>query len=119
MKTDMALVFSAGVLWSTVGIGVRLIETANVWQILLYRSMSLSVFLLLIIACLKKSSPIKSLINTGYAGLIGGFALLAAYSGGIYSIQKISVANALLLFATAPFLPLCLAGSFWVKKSVL
>ena len=86
IKIDMALVFSAGVLWSTVGIGVRLIETANVWQILLYRSMSLSVFLLLIIACLKKSNPIKSLINTGYAGLIGGFALLAAYSGGIYSI---------------------------------
>ena len=27
IKIDMALVFSAGVLWSTVGIGVRLIET--------------------------------------------------------------------------------------------
>jgi DME family drug/metabolite transporter len=117
MKTDMALVFSAGVLWSTVGIGVRLIETANVWQILLYRSMSLSVFLFLIIACLKKSNPIKSLINTGYAGLIGGFALLAAYSGGIYSIQKISVANALLLFATAPFFA-ALLGRFFLGEKI-
>ncbi|MEC8245458.1 MAG: DMT family transporter [Pseudomonadota bacterium] len=116
IKIDMALVFSAGVLWSTVGIGVRLIETANVWQILLYRSMSLSVFLLLIIACLKKSNPIKSLINTGYAGLIGGFALLAAYSGGIYSIQKISVANALLLFATAPFFAALLGRLFLGEK---
>ena len=30
LKIDMALVFAAGVLWSTVGIGVRLIEAANV-----------------------------------------------------------------------------------------
>ncbi len=103
IKIDKALVFAAGVLWSTVGIGVRLIETANVWQILLYRSFSRSLFLLLIISCFKKSNPFKALFNTGYAGLIGGVALLAAYSGGIYSIQKISVANALLLFATAPF----------------
>ena len=117
IKIDMALVFAAGVLWSTVGIGVRLIEAANVWQILLYRSISLSLFLLLIIACLKKSNPITSLLNTGYAGFIGGFALLAAYSGGIYSIQKISVANALLLFATAPFFA-ALLGRFLLREKI-
>ena len=117
IKIDMALVFAAGVLWSTVGIGVRLIEAANVWQILLYRSISLSLFLLLIIACLKKSNPITSLLNTGYAGFIGGFALLAAYSGGIYSIQKISVANALLLFATAPFFA-ALLGRFFLREKI-
>ena len=30
------LVFFAGVLWSTVGLGIRLIENAGVWQILFY-----------------------------------------------------------------------------------
>ena len=49
IKIDMALVFAAGVCWSTVGIGVRLIEAANVWQILLYRSISLSLFLFVIL----------------------------------------------------------------------
>ena len=117
LKIDMALVFAAGVLWSTVGIGVRLIEAANVWQILLYRSFSLSLFLLLIISCFKKSNPFKALFNTGYAGLIGGVALLAAYSGGIYSIQKISVANALLLFATAPFFA-ALLGRFFLREKI-
>ena len=92
IKIDMALVFAAGVCWSTVGIGVRLIESANVWQILLYRSISLSLFLFVILSFFKKSNPITSILNTGSAGLIGGLALLAAYSGGIYSIQKISVA---------------------------
>ena len=49
IKIDMALVFAAGVCWSTVGIGVRLIEAANVWQILLYRSISLSLFLFVVL----------------------------------------------------------------------
>ena len=117
IKIDMALVFAAGVCWSTVGIGVRLIEAANVWQILLYRSISLSLFLFVILSLLKKSNPITSLLNTGPAGLIGGLALLAAYSGGIYSIQKISVANALLLFATAPFFA-ALLGRFFLGEKV-
>ena len=117
IKIDMALVFAAGVCWSTVGIGVRLIEAANVWQILLYRSISLSLFLFVVLSVFKKSNPITSLLNTGSAGLIGGFALLAAYSGGIYSIQKISVANALLLFATAPFFA-ALLGRFFLGEKV-
>ena len=117
IKIDMALVFAAGVCWSTVGIGVRLIEAANVWQILLYRSISLSLFLFVVLSFFKKSNPITSLLNTGSAGLIGGFALLAAYSGGIYSIQKISVANALLLFATAPFFA-ALLGRFFLGEKV-
>ena len=40
-RTDVLFALSAGVLWSTVGLGVRLIEDALVWQILLYRSVSL------------------------------------------------------------------------------
>ena len=39
----LLFVFAAGVLWSTVGLGIRLIEDATVWQILLYRSVSLTV----------------------------------------------------------------------------
>ena len=39
------LVFFAGVLWSTVGLGIRLIENAGVWQILFYRSISLTLLL--------------------------------------------------------------------------
>jgi drug/metabolite transporter (DMT)-like permease len=40
----------------------------------------------------------------GWNGIIGGLALVGAYAGGIYSIQVTSVGNALLLFASAPFM---------------
>lgn len=103
-KYGVLFVFAAGVLWSTVGLGIRLIEEATVWQILLYRSISMSLFLYIVIRLRSGESPFAQLRRTGFPAVIAGLALVAAYSGGIYSIQNTSVANAMLLFATAPFM---------------
>ena len=46
---SLIFVFFAGVLWSTVGLGIRLIESAGVWQILFYRSISLTLLLYIVI----------------------------------------------------------------------
>ena len=56
-KYGVLFVFAAGVLWSTVGLGIRLIEDAVVWQILLYRSVSLSLFLYAVIRLRSGESP--------------------------------------------------------------
>lgn len=103
-KHGVLFVFAAGVLWSTVGLGIRLIEEAVVWQILLYRSISMSVFLYLVIRIRSGESPFVQIRRVGVPAIIAGLSLVAAYSGGIYAIQNTSVANAMLLFATAPFM---------------
>ncbi len=103
-RRGLVFVFAAGVLWSTVGLGIRLIEDASVWQILLYRSIALSAFLYLVILLRSGENPFVQARRSGIPAAIAGLALVAAYSGGIYSIQVIPVANALLLFATAPFM---------------
>jgi drug/metabolite transporter (DMT)-like permease len=103
-KHGVLFVFAAGILWSTVGLGIRLIEEAVVWQILLYRSVSMSLFLYAVIRLRSGESPFAQIRRIGFPAVIAGLALVAAYSGGIYSIQNTSVANALLLFATAPFM---------------
>jgi DME family drug/metabolite transporter len=103
-KYGVLFVFAAGVLWSTVGLGIRLIEDAVVWQILLYRSISLSLFLYVLIQVRSGESPFVQIRRIGSPAIIAGLSLVAAYSGGIYSIQNTSVANAMLLFATAPFM---------------
>ncbi|MGX9353626.1 DMT family transporter [Roseobacteraceae bacterium S113] len=103
-KYGVLFVFAAGVLWSTVGLGIRLIEDAVVWQILLYRSISLSLFLYVLIRVRSGESPLVQIRRIGAPAVIAGLSLVAAYSGGIYAIQNTSVANAMLLFATAPFM---------------
>ena len=96
--------FLAGMLWSTVGLGIRLIEEAEVWQIMFYRSASLSLFLGVVIAVRTGRNPLAMARATGLPGLVGALGLVAAYSGAIFAIQTTSVANAMLLFASAPFL---------------
>ena len=103
-KHGLLFVFAAGVLWSTVGLGIRMIEDAVVWQILLYRSISMSLFLYIVIRLRSGESPFLQIRRIGLPAVVAGLSLVAAYSGGIYAIQNTSVANAMLLFATAPFM---------------
>lgn len=116
-RRGVAFVFAAGALWSTVGLGIRLIEDASVWQILLYRSIALSVFLYAVISLRSGENPFSQLGRSGRPAIVAGLALVAAYSGGIYSIQVIPVANALLLFAAAPFMTAVL-GKILLNESV-
>jgi drug/metabolite transporter (DMT)-like permease len=103
-KYGVLFVFAAGVLWSTVGLGIRMIEDAVVWQILLYRSIAMSLFLYVVVRVRSGESPFAQIRRSGFPTVIAGLSLVAAYSGGIYAIQNTSVANAMLLFATAPFM---------------
>lgn len=98
------LVLMAGVFWSSMGLGVRLIEQANVWQILFFRSIALATFLFCIISVRSNYKPVAVIKKSGVAGAIGGVALVVAFAGGIYAIQTTTVANAMFLFASAPFL---------------
>ncbi len=57
-------------------------------------------------------SPLIQLQRIGFPAFIAGISLVAAYSGGVYSIQTTSVASAMLLFATAPFMAAVLGWIF-------
>jgi drug/metabolite transporter (DMT)-like permease len=111
------LVLLAGVFWSTMGIGIRQIEYANVWQILLYRSISLAAFLFILISLRSGLRPFPTIRRVGMAGIIGGFGLVFAFAGGIYAIQTTTVANAMFLFASAPFFAAIL-GWIILRESV-
>ena len=110
-RRGLMFVFSAGVLWSTVGLGIRLIEDATVWQILFYRSISLTILLYTVIRWRTRRDPFTLVWRAGLVGAIAAMSLAFAYSGAIFSMQTTSVANAMLLFATAPFMAAMLS---WV-----
>ena len=97
------LVLAAGICWSTIGLGVRHIEIANVWQILFFRSLALTPLLLLVMTLRARGNPLSVIHNAGLPGIFGGISLVFAFSGGILAIQTTTVANAMFLFAAAPF----------------
>ncbi len=97
------LVLAAGICWSTIGLGVRHIEIANVWQILFFRSLTLTPLLLLVMILRAHGNPFSVIYNAGLAGIFGGISLVFAFSGGILAIQTTTVANAMFLFVAAPF----------------
>jgi DME family drug/metabolite transporter len=111
------LVLMSGVFWSSMGLGIRMIEQANVWQILFYRSIALAIFLFFIITIRSGFKPLRAIHSVGIAGVIGGVGLVFAFTGGIYAIQTTSVANAMLLFAAAPFLA-AIAGWIILREEV-
>ena len=64
-KHGLLFVFAAGVLWSTVGLGIRMIEDAVVWQILFYRSISMSLFLYMVTRLRSGESPFLQISRIG------------------------------------------------------
>ena len=109
---DAIFILLAGLCWSSSGIGVRLIEDANVWQIVFYRSISMSLFLGGVVYYTSGQNPIKIALEKGAISWVCGFALVLSYVAGVYALQTTSVANTLLLFSTAPFQTAILARVF-------
>ena len=102
-RNGVLLVLAAGICWSSMGLGIRHIEVANVWQILFFRSLALTPLLLLVLTMRARGNPFPIIQRTGLPGGVGGISLVFAFSGGILAIQTTSVANAMFLFAAAPF----------------
>ena len=102
-RSGVLLVLAAGICWSSMGLGIRHIEVANVWQILFFRSLALTPFLLLVLTLRARGNPFPIIQRAGLAGGVGGISLVFAFSGGILAVQTTSVANAMFLFAAAPF----------------
>ena len=101
-RSGVLLVLTAGICWSSMGLGIRHIEVANVWQILFFRSIALTPLLLLVLTLRARGNPLPIIQKAGLAGGVGGISLVFAFSGGILAIQTTSVANAMFLFAAAP-----------------
>ncbi len=116
-RKGVFFVLMAGVFWSTMGLGIRYIEVANVWQILFYRSIALAPFLFLVVTIRSNGHPLAVIRKVGLAGVFGAVALIFAFTGGIYAIQTTTVANAMFLFAAAPFFT-ALLGRLILRESV-
>lgn len=103
------MIVIAGVFLSTLGIGTRLMESANGLQIAFYRALGLAVFSTLIVTYLNKGRFLKVLILAGRTGFIAGFFLSVASIAVVLALVNTTVANAMFIISLAPLLTAILA----------
>ena len=99
----LLVVLAAG-FWSLSGILVRLIEAAGPWQIILFRSLSLTATMLLLMVVSYGRSLGRALARAAWDGLLAGVSFSLASGCFILAVQHTTVANALFMAGIAPFI---------------
>ena len=92
----------AGLLWSTGGPLIRLLDSASEWQFLFFRSLALAMSLLLIMK-IQDRKIIDLFKKAGVASVLGGLFLSFAFVSFVFSVTHTTIANTLFLLSSAPF----------------
>ena len=100
----------------TVGLILRLIESADGFQILVYRSFSLAAMVMLV-ACLRRRVGVGTFLKSFdkwdvFVGLLLGFA----FSFYVYALLDTNIASALFILSSAPIFAAILAWVFIGEK---
>ncbi len=106
------LILTGGVCMSFVGLLIRLVDGADGFQILAYRSVTISLIVALVV-CLKRKIGLPTFLRSLDANdLAMGFALALAFSFYIFAMLYTSIASTLLILTTVPFFTALLAWFF-------
>ena len=111
-KTGLIFVLLAGLFWSLFGVIIRQIQSANTWQILLYRCVSLFILITLFLLIRHKSDFLKVIVGSFRSDCLGGIGLMFALFGSVISVLNTSVANTLFLLSITPFFTALFARLF-------
>ena len=95
---------ASGFFLSTSGIALRIIEQADGWQILFYRSLALSVTILLILVFQKRSRFFDEFRGLGWNDFFLAVFLGTGFVAYVFALLYNTVANALFIFSCAPFI---------------
>ncbi|WP_350332916.1 DMT family transporter [Coralliovum pocilloporae] len=88
---------------SFMGLLIRLLEAADNFQVLVYRSIGICLVVILIASLRRRVSPLQFLRSLDRTDAIMGLFLGLAFSFYIFSIMATTVANTLFLLSAAPF----------------
>jgi len=94
---------ASGIFLSTSGIALRIIEEADGWQILFYRSLALSVTILIILVFQKGSRIFDEFRGLGWNDYLLAVFLGTGFVAYVFALLYNTVANALFIFSCAPF----------------
>ena len=115
-KTNaVILVLLGGTFMSFVGLYMRLINEADGFQIMFYRSLSLSL-MVGIVCCLRRwTSPLTFIKSIDKNDVIMGIFLSLAFTFYVFSMLHTTVASTLLILSATPFMSAAI-GWLWIGE---
>jgi drug/metabolite transporter (DMT)-like permease len=115
-RSGLALVAGGAIAWSSAGLLARLAET-DVWTTSFWRAAFCALFLTAIILIFERRDLLRIVIGLGRPGVIVAFLLSVDAILFIIALDHTSVANALFIMATTPFIAAVL-GRVVLKERV-
>lgn len=100
----ITLVAAAGILWSTLGLGVRLMDSAGPWRILFYRSIVQILVVGAMVAARNPRGFVRAFARIGSNGLMGAASLAFSSCCMVYALTLATVAEVTLILGAAPVL---------------
>ena len=98
------LVSTAALLWSTGGLIVRSLETADAWTTVLWRGVFACAFLLVFIAVRERRNTVASFLRIGWPGVVVALCYVSASTALVIAFTLTSVADTLVIMSSAPLL---------------
>jgi drug/metabolite transporter (DMT)-like permease len=115
-STGAFLVAGAALIWSSGGILFRQIHGAGDWTITFWRAVFMVAGLLLAVAVTERGNVLRSFLRAGWRGLASGVCFGVMMTGYMLSLAHTSVANTMMLMASAPFFAALLAWAVLGEK---
>lgn len=105
----VAMVLLAAMLLSTGGLILRHMQAASPWQVLFYRSAAMAAAGLVLVALQYRGDIVGPFRRMGAGGLFAGTALAISMTGYVFAVMLTTVANAMFIISSAPFVAALLA----------
>lgn len=97
---------------SSVGFLVRLVDQADGWQILFYRSVSFAITVFVFMIAMNRKKIVQRFMGIGIWGAVVAICLGSAFIAYIFALLLTTVANAVFILSASPFLAALMAKLF-------
>ena len=102
-RRGIAMLIASAFFLSTAGIALRLVEQADGWQILFYRALSMSLTIFLFLAYQKGTAVLDEFRGLGWNDALPALFLVTGFVAYVFALLFNTIANALFIFSSAPF----------------
>ena len=102
-RRGIAMLIASAFFLSTAGIALRLVEQADGWQILFYRAVSMSLTIFLFLIYQKGTAVLDEFRGLGWNDALLALFLGTGFVAYVFALLFNTIANALFIFISAPF----------------